>query len=180
MKASFTVGVFGLACKQDPFGKLRIKLNVRTDQVRQRKLANLPEDSTTLLVDCPGGTVDFADFPDKQANLLRVLRREVEEETGGCQIEPLGSFSQPFLAVTNIDDESKPSGDIAFWMPIKLIGEPQPSDEAMDHPWISLEELEDGTVHRPVSGLGMSGRTGRMIKEAFSWFRENQDQDVFS
>ena len=177
-KALFTVGVFGLACKKDENGTLRIKLNVRTDQMRQRKLANLPEDSTILIVDCPGGGAQFEDFPEKNKNLLSVLYREISEETGGCcQMIPIGTLSEPFLAITNTDNPEKPSGDIAFWMPIKLIGDPMPSNEAMDHPWISLQELEDGRVYRPVSGLGMAGRTGRMIRAAFEWFEKYRDEE---
>ncbi len=179
-RAFFSMGVFGLPCTRDPEGPLRIKLNVRTDQIRQRKLAGLPDDSEVLIVDCPGGGVDFGDFPDKKPDIFRVLQREISEETKGCEIISLAPFSQPFLAVTNIADEKKASGDVAFWMPIRLIGNPKPSNEAMYHPWISLEELRDGKMFRPVSGLGMAGRTGRMISSAFDWFESRRDEDVFS
>jgi len=178
-KATFTVGVFGLACWNDN-GTLRIKVNERTDQERQKKLANLPDDSTVKIVDMPGGGVKLEDFPEpKQASLMGVLRREVSEETGGCTIESNAEFSGPFMVVTNNQDDSKPAGDIAFWMPVVLRGKLQPSDEAQDHPWITLAQLEEETEYRAVGGLGKAGRTGRMIKAAFEWYFERRDEPTY-
>jgi hypothetical protein len=101
---------------------------------------------------------------------LSVLEREVAEETGGCTIKPLADFSGPFMIVTNNQDESRPSGDIAFWMPIILIGEPRQSDEAAEHIWITPEQFFEGSEYRCVGKLGNLGRTGRMIRAAFEFF----------
>lgn len=181
-KATFTTGVFGLAARKDGLGNLRIKVNVRTDQERQKKLAGLPADSKVKIVDMPGGGVDFNDFPEpKKANLFDVLRREVSEETVGCTIEPFGELRGPFMAVTNNTDEMKPSGDMAFWVPIKLRGNPKPSNEALEHPWISREQFEAEDEYRCVSGLGKAGRTGRMIRAAFDFYEANLSQEgIFS
>lgn len=178
-KATFTIGVFGLAAQKDSCGKLRIKVNVRTDQERQKELAGLPVDSKVKIVDIPGGGVDFEDFPEpKKANLFTVLEREVSEETLGCTIESLGEFRGPFMVVTNNTDDKKPSGDVAFWMPIKLHGNPKPSNEAMDHPWISREQFEKEDEYRCVS-VGKAGRTGRMIRAAFDFYEANAEE-IFS
>ncbi|MEK7541166.1 MAG: hypothetical protein AAB529_02975 [Patescibacteria group bacterium] len=181
VKASFTVGVFGLAARLVD-GIVRIKVNVRTDQERQKQLAKLLADSPVKIVDMPGGGVSFDDFSLlKGEGLLAVLRREIAEETGGCTIQPLGEFSGPVMVATNDKDLAKPIGDIAFWMPVKLIGEPKPSNEALDHPWISREQFEAETEYRCVSGLGKAGRTGRMIRTALDWFEANQHRfEVFS
>lgn len=180
MKATFTTGVFGLAARKDGLGKIRIKLNVRTDQERQKKIAGLPADSKVKIVDIPGGGVDFDDFPEpKKADLFAVLRREISEETGGCTIELLGELRGPFMVVTNNTDETKPSGDMAFWAPINLFGGPKPSDEAMEHPWISREQFENENEYRCVSGLGKTGRTGRMICAAFDFYEANESREEF-
>jgi hypothetical protein len=181
-KATFTVGVFGLPARKDGLGKLRIKLNVRTDQERQKKLAGLPVDSKVKIVDMPGGGVDFGDFPEpKKANLFEVLRREVSEETVGCTIEPLGEFRGPFMTVTNSTDDKNPSGDMALWMPVRLHGDPKPSGEALEHPWITREQFEAEDEYRCVSGLGKEGRTGRMIRAAFDFYEANMSQEeIFS
>lgn len=172
-KATFTIGVFGLACWKDN-GLLRIKVNERADQVRQRKIAGLPEDSPVKIIDMPGGGVEISDFPDpKQAFLWTVLERKIAEETGGCKIESIGHFSEPFLVVTNNQDDDKPTGDIAFWWPIVLMGRPRPTSEAQDHPWITLQQLNAETEYRAVGGLGKSGRTGRILRAAFSWYEDH-------
>jgi len=174
-KATFTVGVFGLACWDDN-GTLRIKVNERTDQKKQRELAKLSPDSTVKIIDMPGGGVDLEDFPEmKQANLLEVLRREVAEETGGCSFEtPTDDFSSPVMVVTNNTDQSKPTGDIAFWRPIVLHGTPKPTNEALDHPWVSEQQLDEETEYRSVGGLGKAGRTGRMLKAAFAFYKSHR------
>jgi hypothetical protein len=181
-KATFTVGVFGLPARKDGLGKLRIKVNVRTDQGRQKKLAGLPADSKVKIIDMPGGGVNFNDFSElKKANLFDGLGREVSEETGGCKIESLGEFRGPFMVVTNNTDDEKPSGDMAFWMPIKIHGNPKPSNEALEHPWISREQFEAEDEYRCVSGLGKAGRTGRMIRAAFDFYEVNMSQgEIFS
>lgn len=179
-KATFTMGVFGLACWNDN-GTLRIKVNVRTDQERQRELAKLPADSKVLIVDMPGGGVEIEDFPDtKQANLLDVLKREVAEETGGCTLDfiPADWFG-PVMVVTNISDPAKPTGDIAFWRPIKLHGKPKPTSEALDHPWVSEQQLDKETEYRCVGGLGKAGRTGRMLKAAFDFYELHRDKPMY-
>jgi hypothetical protein len=180
-KATFTVGVFGLACWNDD-GTLRIKVNVRTDQARQRGLAGLPADSPVKIIDMPGGGVEIEDFPDpKQASLLEVLRREIMEETGGCSFDPLDAqFSGPVIAITNTIDPAKPTGDLAFWMPIRLYGMPVPSNEASEHPWISRQQLEEETEYRAVGGLGKAGRTGRMLRDAFIFYEMNKHHNLFS
>lgn len=173
-KATFTLGVFGVACRNDK-DILRIKVNVRTDQEAQRKAAGLPEDSKVLIFDLPGGSVEREDFPDvTMASLFRVLCREVAEETGGCAVDCAGDFSAPFLVVTNNQDDAKPVGDIALWMPIILRGIPIPSSEALAHPWITLDQLEAETEYRAVGKLGRVGRTARMIRAGFEWFEERK------
>jgi len=181
-KATFTFGVSGLAARKDGFGNLRIMVNVRTDQERQKELAGLPVDSKVKIVDIPGGGVDFEDFPEpKKADLFNVLKREVAEETGGCTIESLGEFRGPLMVVTNNTDNKKPSGDMALWMPIKLHGDPKPSDEASEHPWISREQFEAEDEYRCVSRLGKAGRTGRMIRAAFDFYEANMSrEEIFS
>jgi 8-oxo-dGTP pyrophosphatase MutT (NUDIX family) len=171
VKATFTVGVFGLAAKIVD-GVIRIKVNVRTDQERQKELAKLPADSPLKIVDMPGGGVEFEDFSLlKNEGLLSVLEREIKEETGGCIIIPTSAFfCGPYLVAVNGEDPTKPVGDIAFWMPIKLIGEPKPTDEASDHPWISRAQFNAEAPYRCVSGLGKLGRTGRMIYAAFEYY----------
>ena len=169
-KATFTVGVFGLACRKDGHGKLRIKVNIR-DQERQKRLAGLPADAKVKIIDIPGGGVEFKDFPiPEQANLFQALQREIREETRGCEIESLGEFRGPFMVITNNDRDMKAAGDLAFWMPIEIHGDPKPSDEALGHPWISREELETENVYRCVGKLGKAGRTGRMIRAAFDFY----------
>lgn len=173
-KATFTVGVFGLACWNN-HDTLHIKVNERTDQKRQRKLAGLPENSTVKIIDMPGGGVELLDFTDlKQTSLFDVLRREIMEETGGCAIRQAGPFSEPFMVVTNNLEDSKPTGDIAFWMPVILKGKPRPTSEAQDHPWITLDQLEEETEYRAVGSLGKIGRTGRMIRAAFAWYGDRR------
>lgn len=181
-KATFTIGVFGLAAKKDDSGAPLIKVNVRTDQDRQKKLAGLEADSKVMIVDLPGGGVEFNDFPElKEADLFSVLQREVHEETDGCEIRSLGKFRGPFMVVTNNTDETKASGDMAFWMPIELRGNPKPSNEALSHPWISRQEFEAQDEYRCVSGLGKLGRTGRMLREAFEFYEDHiDDESLFS
>lgn len=180
-KATFTIGVFGLACWNDK-GILRIKVNERTDQARQKKIAGLPEDCPVKIIDMPGGGVEISDFPDpKQASLWTVLEREIAEETGGCKIDSGGPFSEPFMVVTNNQDDNKPTGDIAFWMPVVLHGKPLPTSEAQNHPWITLQQLDAETEFRAVGGLGKAGRTGSMIRAAFCWYAERcYDLNLFS
>lgn len=182
LKATFTIGVFGLAALKDSLGNVYLKVNVRTDQERQKKIAGLPADSKVKLVDIPGGGTEFDDFPEpKKADLFNVLRREVSEETSGCTIEAIDGFRGPFMIVTNITDETKPSGDMAFWMPIKLHGKPKPSNEALEHPWISREQFETENEYRCISGLGKAGRTGRMIRAAFDFYEANTSrEEIFS
>lgn len=160
-KALFTVGVFGLAAKFT-LGRVRIKVNVRTDQECQWQLAKLTPISGVQMVDCPGGTVQPGE------KLLDTLAREVAEETGGCTMEHLeDAFSPPLVFVNS--DPTKP-GDIAVWMPILLRGDPKPTNEALSHPWISRAEFEAEVPYRCVSGLGRKGRTGQMISAAFDYF----------
>ena len=175
-KALFTVGVFGIPAKLVD-GVVRIKVNVRGDEVEQARqwvIAKLAPISGVKIIDCPGGAVK----PDDRS-LEIALRREIAEETDGCQLELLSGFSQAF-EYANEGTAEKPS-DLALWLPIKLIGEPKPSAEASAHPWISREEFEAETPYRCVSGLGNKGRTGRMMRAALDWFEENQNRfDLFS
>jgi hypothetical protein len=169
-KATFTVGVFGLPCRKNKNNQLCIMVNVRTDQEKQRALAGLPVDSLVKIIDALGGGVELEDFPDiKDASFFKVLEREIAEETGGCTIKSFADFSGPFMIVTNNQDEGKPTGDIAFWMPIILTGNPQQSDEAAEHVWITREEFESQSKYRCVGKLGNLGRTGRMIRAAFEF-----------
>ncbi len=178
----FTFGGFGLAARKNGLGIVCVKVNVRTDQERQKKLAGLPADSKVKIIDAPGGGVDFNDFSkSKQANLFEVVEREILEETGGCTIEKVGEFSEPFVVVTNNTDDKEPSGDIASWVPVKLHGDPKPSDEALEHPWISREQFEAENEYRCVGQLGKAGRTGRMIRAAFDFYEANiTREEIFS
>ncbi len=160
-KAKFSVGVFGIPAKIVN-GVIRIKVNVRMDQDRQRKAAGLPEDSPIFLVDCPGGGVMTDDESMESA-----LQREVFEETGGCEFIDCDGWQEPLVLL----NREKGQYDIAFWKPIRLAGEPKPSSEASDHPWLSIEDLQSGDKYRPVSGLGLKGRTGQMMLGAIQWFK---------
>jgi 8-oxo-dGTP pyrophosphatase MutT (NUDIX family) len=168
-RATFAVGVFGLACWNDS-GTLRIKVNVRTDQEAQRKKASAA-DPNIKFVDLPGGGVELKDLSSRQSPLLDALRREIAEETGGCSIEPVGDFSAPYLVVSNAEAHDRPAGDLAFWMPVVLKGRPRPSAEALDHPWLSLQQVEAETEYRVVAGLNNAGRSGRMLRAAFAFYQ---------
>ncbi len=159
----FSIGVFGLAAKIIE-GVVRIKVNVRTDQDRQWEIAKLAPIPGVQIVDCPGGAVRLNE------SLVDALRREIIEETGGCDIKIMGDFSKP-LPFLNAD-LTKPS-DMAVWVPIVLIGEPMPSNEALAHPWISRTEFEAEFPHRCVSGLGNKGRTGQMMRQALDFYEAN-------
>ena len=113
----------------------------------------------------PGGRVEEGET-DQVA-----LTREVEEETGGCNIVSLGDFREPLPLM---GDSSKPS-DLAFWKPVLLNGKPHPSNEALDHPWVSREELEAATQYRAISGLGLAGRTGRMMLAALDFYEAHKN-----
>jgi len=164
-KALFNVGVFGIPAKLID-GVVHIKVNVRTDQAYQKKQANLPEDSPLLLVDCPGGAVKPGD-----TSLFGALVREIREETGGCNIDQLDEFRPPL----ELMKDSTKNYDLAFWMPVCLIGKPKPSDEVSDHPWVSLEDLASETKYRVISGLGLAGRTGRMMAAAFAFYENRKE-----
>ncbi len=173
-KALATTGVFGIPAKIVD-GKVRIKVNVRTDQEKQKDTAKLPKDSTVLLVDCPGGGRQNKETKGD------ALRREIFEETGGCTITLTGNFSpDPDLDLIK-DGTTESPDDYAFWAPIVLHGDPKPSNEALDHPWVSREELETATKYRAVSGLGLKGRTGRMMVAALDFYEANKDKpELFS
>lgn len=167
----FSIGVFGLAAKITN-GVVRIKVNVRTDQERQWKAAKLEPIPGVQIVDCPGGAVW------QNESLIDALRRELKEETSGCDIKVMDTFSKP-LPFLNAD-LTKPS-DMAMWAPIVLIGEPKASNEALAHPWISRVELEAESPFRPVSGLGWKGRTGQMMSQALAFYEANRHcSELFS
>jgi hypothetical protein len=172
-----TLGVFGLAARlrelDDDVKAIEIHVNERTDQARQKALAKLIEESPVRIIDCPGGGVMEGE------TLIEALIREIREETCGCSFLPLAEFSKP-LAFLNPNELTKPA-DMALWMPIKLIGQPMPSPEALSHPWITRKQFEAEFPFRPVSGLGKLGRTGQMIKAAFEWFEANRNRpEIFS
>lgn len=176
-KALFNVGVFGIPARLVN-GVVRIKVNVRGDEVEQARqwaIAKLAPIPGVRIIDCPGGAVNFGD-----KSLEAALRRETAEETGGCELELLDKdFSQPFYYAGEGTLE-KPS-DIAIWRPIRLIGDPKPSAEASAHPWISMAEFEAEAHYRCVSGLGNKGRTGRMMRAALEWFEQNRHRpELFS
>jgi hypothetical protein len=168
VRATFTVGVFGLAC-WNVGGTLLIKVNVRTDQEAQRKKIGLADPSVRI-VDLPGGGVEIEDLAGQENSLLGALRREINEETGGCSIEPVGKLSVPYLAVSDKKGPDGQVGDLAFWLPILLKGKPRPTAEALDHPWISLQQLEAATEYRVVAGLAKTGRSGQMLRAAFAFY----------
>lgn len=87
-----------------------------------------------------------------------------------------GEFRPPFALLTK---DAELPGDLAFWKPIVLHGEPKPSDEALDHPWVTRAELEAGTTYRAVSGLGLAGRTGKMMVAALDFYDANKDKPEF-
>ena len=171
----FSMGVFGLAARLRKVGEVflvEIHVNERTDQEKQKKIAGIDPSSPVRIIDCPGGGVQEGETP------MEALVREIREETCGCTIESLGNFSEPLFFLNK--DPSKPS-DAAMWMPIKLFGEPQPSNEALSHPWITLEEFEAEFPYRPVSGKGKLGRTGQMMHTGINWFMKNQHRsEIFS
>ncbi len=167
---TFNVGVFGIPAKLVN-GEVHIKVNVRTDQARQRELAKIDPTLTVLLVDCPGGAVSSEDKGIDDA----AVAREIYEETLGCTITPKGEFRSPLVLLPK---DGKP-GDLAFWKPVVLHGEPKPSNEAMDHPWVTRAELEAATKYRAVSGLGLAGRTGKMMLAALDFYETNKDKPEF-
>src|SRR3989344_4716043 len=175
-KAVFHVGVFGIPAKLVS-GVILIKANVRGDEAEQNRqwgLAKLAPIPGVSIIDCPGGAVKPGD-----KSMEAALRREVAEETGGCELELLDDFSQAFEFLSEGTVE-KPA-DLAYWRPIRLIGEPKPSAEASAHPWISMAEFEAETPYRCVSGLGNKGRTGRMMRAALKWFETRWgDAKIFS
>lgn len=171
-KRIFNIGVFGIPAKL-VLGDVRIKVNVRTDQDYQWKAAKLDPIPGVQLVDCPGGAVG----PEDVTSLEDALKREIAEETGGCQIRITGPFSEPFVYMN--PDPDKPC-DIAVWAPIILLGEPKPSNEALDHLWISLDEFNAEKPYRCVSGLGNKGRTGRMMATALSYYQSFRHLPIFS
>lgn len=169
----YNLGLFGIPAIIDVKGTVRIKVNVRTDQEYQRKLAKLDPSTTVLLVDCPGGAVAESD-----TNAHQGLAREISEETAGCTITEKGEFSDPLEFVP--DDPTKLC-DIAQWKPVLLHGVPKSSNEALDHPWVSRAELEAAATYRAVSGLGLRGRTGRMMTAALDFYENNKDKlELFS
>ena len=170
-KVVFHVGVFGIPARIVN-GEVKIKCNVRGDQAKQKEIAKVPQESTVLLVDCPGGAVKHGD-----ASLDAALAREIYEETDGCAIRSLGEFRRPLELM---GDRSAPY-DLAFWKPVRLGGEPKPSKEATSHPWLSRQELAAADVYRAVSGLGLAGRTGKMMVAALDFYEANKDKsELFS
>ena len=102
---------------------------------------------------------------------------KVTEERGGSTIPQKGNFRPPFALLSK---DEKP-GDLAFWKPVVLHDEPKPSNEALDHPWVSRAELEAATQYRAISGLGLAGRTGRMMTAALDFYEANKDKpELFS
>jgi hypothetical protein len=169
-KVIFHVGVFGIGARIID-GDVKILVNVRTDQARQKEFAKLPPESAVLLVDCPGGTIKHGDKSRQEA-----LEREILEELG-CSFVSIGEFSQPLELM---GDRPEPY-DLASWKPVRFVGEIKPSNEAKDHPWVSRKELETADRYRPVSGLGLAGRTGRMMTAALDFFEKNRDKsELFS
>jgi len=116
-----------------------------------------------------------------QATLFAVLKREVREETGGCKIKQVGLCSQPDMVIKESAAEQNTVGDLAFWIPIVLFGKPIPTNEALALPWITLGELDREDKFRTVGGLGIRGRTGRMVRDAFEFFLLSRlNSDLFS
>jgi ADP-ribose pyrophosphatase YjhB (NUDIX family) len=149
-----TVGVFGVALKSDKEG-MKILVNVRNDQKEQLDLAGLSNDSTVLIVDLPGGRWLTSDASEEEA-----LRREIREETH-CESEIIdGSRVGPFK-------KSLPNSrafDYCFAWEVRLIGTPEPSDEATEHRWVKWEDLVAEIEVRLPGTLGANGRMGQMIQ----------------
>ena len=171
MNARFSAGVFMVACKKKD-KTLFIKVNVRTDQERQKLLAGI-EDSSVQIIDLPGGGVEVSDFSKVgNYNFSSTLKREAMEEMG-CEIEilaenPVGLF----LNISNLDENEKNNGDIAFLFPVRLFGEPEVSEESSEIVWISLKEFLSEEKYRCPGRLGKEGRMGKMIWEGFRYFSD--------
>ena len=158
-----TVGVFGVAVLRLD-GERKVLFNVRTDQTQQRQNAQLQPNTGILIVDLPGGQWCEGDESEESA-----LRREVREETG-CEISILSGKLGPFK---KLNPQTR-RYDYAFVYEIEVHGEPETSNEASEHVWLSYEELARESTYRLPSTKGINGRMGDMIRAVLHGSEENK------
>lgn len=164
----FRVGVFGLSGRRNDKNEIEFPMNVRTDQERQRKAAGLPDDWKGVIVDLPGGTFQAGDM-----DFASCLKREVFEETGGCNCEVLGgeSFLGPFMLIKPDTGTAEKPHDFAFIAPCQITGEMHPTSEASEHRWVTWRQLLDEEEIR-LPAKGKEGRMAKMILaclDGFCW-----------
>lgn len=179
-KATFTTGVFGLAARRTYQENTHRSWNVRTDQERQKKIAGLPADSKVKIVDIPGGGVDFDDFPEpKKADLFAVLRRDFRRnwrlhDRTAWRIAKLRSWLLPTTPMKRNHRAIWPSGRQSIF---------SADQNRRMRPWnihgSPAGIFENENEYRCVSGLGKTGRTGRMICAAFDFYEANESREEF-
>lgn len=158
-KAKFTVGVFAFIFHDGDYDvrdswNMRVLVNVRTDQERQREVAGLPAHWPGVIVDLPGGAVSESD-----KTLEGALLREIAEETK-CHAEIVEPLYGPFEFI----DTTNGVRDLAFVAEAAIKSDPVASDEASEHRWVTWSELEAETHIRLPGKKGKEGRMAQMIK----------------
>jgi len=156
------VGIFAVIARQNG-GNVEILINVRTDQEKQQQAAGLPSDWSGKIVDLPGGTLQVG-----EADFAQCLKREVGEETGGCDAEIIGDFLGPYPLIKPDTGTAEKPHDLAFAALCKLFGEPRPTSEASEHRWVTWQQLEEEQEVRFPGRLGKNGRMAKMVSAALT------------
>lgn len=154
--ALFKVGIFAVIGRLNYQNEVEILVNVRTDQEKQRKLADLADDWLGMVVDLPGGTLQIGDLSFEQC-----LEREIAEKTAGCDSKLLSNIFGPFPLIKAETGTAEKPHDLAFVAAVELFGEPRPNREASEHRWVTWKQLE---AEQEVWLPGKLGKTGRMAK----------------
>ncbi|OGY31204.1 MAG: hypothetical protein A3C02_04785 [Candidatus Andersenbacteria bacterium RIFCSPHIGHO2_02_FULL_45_11] len=163
--ALFKVGLFAVIGRIINQNSVGILVNVRTDQEKQRKLAELPDDWEGVIVDLPGGTFQMGDD-----TFQTCLAREIREETGGCEPGFFASILGPFPMIKADTGTADKPHDLAFVAACEITGEPIPTPEASEHRWVTWKQLQEETEFRLPGKLGKNGRMAKMIEAAMPLF----------